>query len=169
MVGTSEQPFSSALTNTLPAQGREVLARPAAPEEAQKSPLWREGELLARYLLGRPTVPDVLVRYVQACERIFGRAQPSADLPLLRFVERHPWSLPYLDAVAGLLYRKGQFREKTLLMLALLETTPEHVEFFTPRTTSRLWLMLRLGWWGTRVVGKLLLGLLLYPLAKRAR
>lgn len=78
-------------------------------------------------------------------------------------------ALPFLDAATGLLNRQALLRNKILLMLGLLETTPEHVDFFTPRQCSRPRLVARLGWWVVRMAGKLLGGLILYPWAKRAR
>ena len=139
------------------------------PAERAASPLGHEGELFARYLLGGPTVPAVLARYVRACDLLFDDPAAPADAALVRFAVRHPWSLPFLDAAAGLLHRQALLRSKILLMLGLLEATPEHAEFFTPQPCSRLLVIARLGWWGVRTVVKVLGGLLLYPLAKRAQ
>src|SRR5207247_5969494 len=85
--------------------------------------LRKEGEAIARYLVGNAPPAPVLERYVQAHKTLFRGAPFPSDRSLVMFIRRHPWALPYLDGALGLLHPHSLLRNKILLMLALLETT----------------------------------------------
>lgn len=139
-----------------------------APTASAARPLYQEGTLLVRYLARREPVPELLDRYAHACDQIFGSDLEPADEALVTYVRRHPRSLPFLDAAAGILNPHAVLRGKVLLMLALLETTPEYVDLFTARPCTRLRLLGRLAVFGGTSVVKILIGLVLYQFAKRA-
>jgi len=126
-----------------------------------------EGRLLARYLLGREDVPaEAVERYEAACAALFG-APDAAGEATSRFVARCPWSLPFVDAAAGLLDPHSLLRKKLFLMLAILETIPELAPCFTPRSSSRFLVLLKLGSWALLGGFKALLGIPLYLIARR--
>ena len=86
---------------------------------------------------------------------------------MMEFLRRNPWALPCLDAVPGLLNPHSVLRKKLLLVVALLETAPEHADFFDPQPHSRISVLLRLFVWGCSSGLKGLVGLVLYPISRR--
>lgn len=127
-----------------------------------------EGRVLARYLLSTSEVsPAVIERYGAGCAILFDVPMGS-EARVLSFLARRPWSLPYLDAAAGLIAPDSLLRKKLFLMLAILETLPENALAFTPRPASRTRVILRLARWG--IVGglKALAGMPLLFLARRS-
>lgn len=127
-----------------------------------------EAAIFARYLLRAPAPPDVLERYRLAVERLFPDAPSARDRALLGFVTRHPWSVGALDTAAALLAPKSRLRQRLLLMAALLETTPDGAAEFLPREPGLGELAVRLPLIGLAAAGRLLLGLVLFPIAARA-
>ena len=128
-----------------------------------------EARLFSRYLVGREAPPEVLERYTEALDRLPLAPRDARDRSLLRFVRRHPWSLPLLDAALGVAWRDSPLRARLLLMLALLEATVEHAGDFLPQPGARFAVVARVaasaGLGALEIVG----GLLLLPLATRGR
>jgi len=128
-----------------------------------------EGRLLGRYLIGREVPQELLARYADAVERLPLRPGSESDAALLRFVRRHPWSLPWLDAGAGVARRDSALRGRLLLMLALLETSVDFADRFLPRPRSRASAVARVSALAGLGAVKILGGLVLWPLATRIR
>ena len=129
-----------------------------------------EGARFARYLLtGEEAVEEELARYEAGCEAVFSSSIDPGDAAVLRFAAERPWSLPYLDAACGVLDPQALLRKKLILLLAILETTTHHVDAFTPRPCPRWRALARLAGWGITGVFRAAIGVLLYPLARRAR
>ncbi len=129
----------------------------------------REGTVFARYLLGVDASPAVLRRYASACRNLSGEATSGHDQAVVQFIRRHPWSLPYLDAASGWLRRESLLRKRLLVMLSLLETTPEYADRFVSRPGPRGVVIVRIALWAASGILKLALGLLLYPVAGSTR
>jgi hypothetical protein len=125
--------------------------------------LW-ECRIIGNYLVGKPLPPELSQRYIDAHGILFP-SEAATDLSLVRFVRRYPWSLPFLDARLGFLKSDSLLRQKILLMTAILEATPEFTEFFLPNPMSRCKLFFCLIRYGVSAVTKLLIGLILFPLA----
>jgi hypothetical protein len=128
--------------------------------------LQKEAEILSRYLLGVAPAEEVTDRYLRASLELLATHPCPEDTAMMGYLRRHPWSLSLLDAACGILRPEGLLRKKLFLMAALLETTCEHFDFFTPRPSWWPVLLVRLGARGALSVLKLALGLLLYPIAK---
>jgi len=149
------------------------MSDPSTPPSPGHLDAREEGLLLARYLLGREApdaAPMAAARYAEGCARLF--AEPGAGAPddaLARFARRHHWSLPCLDAAAGLLTPRALLRQKLILMLAILETMPALADDFMPRPRPRWLLLLGLARAGAATALKTLAGMALLPLARRAR
>lgn len=93
----------------------------------------REARLFGRYLLDRDPPPELIDRYVAACDQLFGGETDTADAALLGYVDRHPHALPFLDAAAGVLRPGSLLRKKILLMAAIIEASVHHAgEFLAP-------------------------------------
>jgi hypothetical protein len=154
---------------------KEACTFPAEDGAGQPSgvELTEEGALLARYLLGGDEPgPEPLERYARACEKLFSGPYEPGDLAVLRLARHHRWTLPLLDAAAGVFEPHALLRKKLLLMLAILETMPAHLEHFTPRAWPARARWRLLAGIGMRAAGCLLqaaAGAALYPLARRAK
>ena len=131
--------------------------------------LQQEAMLMGRYLLDVDPSAALIQRYVDANQQLLSDKNTARDLAPLVFVRRHPWALPYVDAACGLLQPDALLRNKLLVMVAILEATPDHVAAFFPVTLSKPVFLLRLFGLGLSAGGKFALGCLLYPLAMRAR
>ena len=128
----------------------------------------REALIFARYLVGRPPPVAAVERYRAARRATFGDATATGD-PLLAFVRRHPWSVAPLDAVASLLQPGGSLHAAVLTMAAVLEASPEFADEFLPRSVSRPALAWQLVAGGFVTAVCVVAGLLLLPVARRAR
>ncbi len=129
----------------------------------------QEGLLLARYLLRTGGVPgEAIERFEAGCKTLFGGDESAEDSALCRFVTRRPWSLAYLDAALGLLRPQALLRKKLFLMLAILEAMPQNVAAFMPRPASPFVVVARLFALGFSSGIKAIVGVILYPFAKRS-
>jgi hypothetical protein len=124
-----------------------------------------EAAIFARYLVRRAPSAAVVTRYHEAVQRLFPEGDGARDRALLAFVARHPWSVGSLDAAAALVAPGSRLRQRLLVMAALLETTPEGAAEFLPREPTLGALVVRLPVIGLGAVGRLLVGLVLFPIA----
>lgn len=123
----------------------------------------------SRYLIGADPPAALVARYGAASRVLFPDAATPGDRALLDFADAHPWSLAFLDAAAGLFRPESLLRKKMLLMLAILETTPEYAERFEPASPGTLGAVLRLGATGLVCVLEIALGALLLSVFVRPR
>jgi len=130
-----------------------------------------EGEAIAftRYLLGRTPPAELVARYSEASRVLFGAPASPADAAVLGFARRHPWSVGYLDAAAGLLRPAGLLRAKILVMSAILETSPAFADEFLPRSVPPFSLAVQLVVSGTAAVVRTAVGVALHAAAVRPR
>src|SRR5262245_14315091 len=134
----------------------------------RSDPLRREGAALARYILGRDAPEQAVARYGEGCRHLFAGHVGPADAAMLPLVLSQRWSLPCLDAAAGLLLPRSLLRQKLILMLAILETMPELADDFLPRERPRLGLVLGLVASGAATGLKTIMGMLILPVARWA-
>jgi hypothetical protein len=124
--------------------------------------LLEEAALFSRYILGRETTAEIQERYASGCRKLVcGEPRPQ-ESAALDFAVRHPWSLPLLDAATGLAAPESLLRKKLFVALAVLEATPEHADFFSPKPHAPLGVIGRLFLWGVSSVLKLSVGLPLF-------
>jgi NADH dehydrogenase len=119
--------------------------------------------ILARYLLDVELPRELQYRYAAACLKLLG---DQADVEW-RFVQRHTWALPFIDAGAGLLRPSSGVRQRVFLMAAILEATPLYADFFLaprPRVTHLLLAMILQG---MRYVVKVIVGIPIFMFARR--
>jgi hypothetical protein len=128
-----------------------------------------EARAFGRYLVGRLPAPEHIARYREAVGALLAEPISPRDTALLAFVRRHPWSLSFLDAAAGLLHRDAVLRSKLLVLAAILETSPAFADEFLPRSASLARLLSGLAVSGAAALGRLVVGLLLWPLAVRSQ
>jgi hypothetical protein len=104
--------------------------------------MWDEGALgdeahrFGAYLLGF-NPPGSSVRLYVAAMHALDLAIPDVDRNLLAFINRHGWSIGFVDA--GLAFRRPSsvIRTKLLTMSAILEVTPELANVFLPAFQPR--------------------------------
>jgi hypothetical protein len=127
------------------------------PAPAPTHALAAEAQALSCYLVGRPAAAHLATRYAAALAAALGVGSPMHD-PVGRFALSHRWSLPLLDAAAGVLAPHADLRRRLMVMAAVLETAPEHAYEFMPRSETRAgWIAVVVGH-GLLAAGKFLLG-----------
>jgi len=146
-----------------------VLSSAAVAPEAQGDPAASEAQIFARYLVGRMPPADLVERYRDASRAIWSAPAPPGEEALAAFVRRHPWAVGPLDAVTSVLHPSGQLRSKILTMAAVLEASPAFADEFLPRSVSRAALAWQLVAGGAAASVLALVGLVLLPIARRAR
>lgn len=125
--------------------------------------LLKEGADIVRYLTGTSPPVEILDRYVEAHKIVFSGEPSQAERSTVAFVRQHPEALPYIDAALGILHPHGLLRNKILLMLALLETTPHFADMFFPEPLSKGAAFIRIVAYGLRGILHTIIGLTLYP------
>jgi hypothetical protein len=126
-----------------------------------------ESVLIGRYMLGRQPPPELQERYVAAHRILFQDSAGSTPAPELRFIHRHPWALPLIDAGAGLLQPESIVRRKVFLMTAILEAAPIYADFFLQPRIGTVKFMCDLAWQSLRAGLKIVIGLPLFLWARR--
>jgi hypothetical protein len=138
-------------------------------EADQRERLISECKIITHYLVGRWPEEDLVLRYVEANQILLaGRADPI-DESILAFIRRRPRSLPYLDAALALLRRQAILRDKILLMLAILEATPQFTSAFLPEPLSKIGFLARMTGYGITSGIRFFIGTFLYPFAIKAK
>jgi hypothetical protein len=128
-----------------------------------------EARVFGRYLVGRLPPDELIERYAEANRVLFTEPADAADVAVVRFARRHPWSVPFLDAAAGLRRPGGLLRSKVLVMAAILETSPAFADEFLPHTVPSAALVLCVGVYGLLAVMQAAVGILLYAATARSR
>lgn len=91
-----------------------------------------EARSFARYLIGSGPEPEEVTRYRAA---VAARVALPPD-GVVRLALRLPVLIGALDAAAAILEPGHQLRQRLILMTAVLEASPAHVERFLPRRWS---------------------------------
>jgi len=131
--------------------------------------LINECHKITRYLLSQEPPQDLIQRYIEANSILFAGETPPSDRAILSFIHRNPWSLPYLDAASALFRPNSLLRNKILVMIAILEATPQFAEAFTPEPFSVPQFLWRMAGYGISSVLKFSIGVFIYPYAVNAR
>lgn len=114
--------------------------------------------MFGRYLLERDPPEELINRYIAASEQLFSDDTASGDAALLDFVDRHPHSLPFVDAAAGLMRPNSLLRKKILLMAAILEASVHHASEFLAPPPGRGRTLLSLAWYALSAGFKFVIG-----------
>jgi hypothetical protein len=104
--------------------------------------LTREGRVLGRYLAGARPPDHVLGRYAEAHARrpeLEVEGEPGLDRFLVRLARRGTLAARTADVFAARAAKAGSLRKKLVLMVALLECSPEsHSRIDRPRREGRV-------------------------------
>lgn len=90
--------------------------------------LRREAAWFARYLIDAEPSAGMVERYVRANATVLHDPPTPADEAVLAFVHRHPWSVGWLDAGTVFKREAPLLRRKLVVMMAIVEATPDHIE-----------------------------------------
>lgn len=131
--------------------------------------LIQECRVITHYLTGQAPPSDLIQRYQEANTTLLARINSPSDLAIVSFVGRNPWALPYLDAALAIVRRNSLLRYKILVMIAILEATPEFVHLFFPEPMSIPRFFWRVTGYGASSVLKLMVGCILYPFAVKMK
>lgn len=125
--------------------------------------------LITKYLVNQTPPAELIERYRAAHAKLLGDAGSERDLAIIAFTQKHPWSLRYIDAAVAVLRPNALLRKKILVMMAIVETAPHYVEYFIPKRTPLIKIILNMVWYGTATMCSFLIGVCIYPLAARLR
>ena len=129
--------------------------------------LKNESVLIAKYLIGSHLPKELSDRYVSANQELMKNFVPENTYAELDFILRHDWTLPFIDAAAGLLLPNSIVRKKVLLMAAILETSPFYASQFFQKPDSALKILIICAWNGFRSIFKLIIGIPILIVARR--
>jgi hypothetical protein len=132
---------------------------PSPPEDLEL-----EARRFAAYLVDQAPPPALIERYRRANELLLPEPPDAKDRALIGLVSARPSLLPLLDGAAGLVRPESLLRKKLLLMLALLETTPELAGWFEPPSRGAIGTIAGLVGQGTLGAVQLIGGILIWPL-----
>jgi len=125
-----------------------------------------EAILFGTYLVDRPPSEELIERYCRANHELFA-SDADDDRSVLAFAREHAWSVPMLDAAAGLTGQAPLLRKKLLVMTAILETTPDYVEQTEQQAVGLARLAWRLGAAGAKTAIHAATGLALLAALRR--
>lgn len=91
-----------------------------------------EANLIANYLIGMRPNDRVKARYEDAIHTLNVELD-GVDGRLWKIVTRFPFSFRIIDGGLAIVRPTSSIRRKVLIMLALLEASPEYCEYFLPR------------------------------------
>lgn len=121
--------------------------------------LRHEAVWFARYLIDAEPSDALIERYVRANTKVLHDAPTAGDEDILAFVHRHPWSVGWLDAGTAVMGDAPLLRKKLVVMMAILEATPDHIEATAPVENAGIALLVwRLGRAGAKAAVKLVVG-----------
>jgi len=120
-----------------------------------------------QYLLGCDPGQELAERYARAHAMLFTEPPSSSEVALIEFCRKHPRSVPYLDAAAGVFAPQSLLRKKLLVLSAVLETTPRFADRFLPEPSGTGTLVVKLTALIATAAFRFLVGAALWPLARR--
>ena len=103
--------------------------------QARESAFTSEAILLGRYLLSASPKQFVIERY---CEAVVKKkpAFGNDDIKLWTFLKKNTWAIGIIDAGLAIIKPQCGIRNKILLMLAIIEATPDYSHLFLPKNRS---------------------------------
>ncbi len=99
--------------------------------------LREEAIAIAKYLTGREPEEFIIDRYISGVHTKFSNMAETNDRAIESFIQKYPSALSCIDAASAILYPRRLLRKKILLMVAILETTPEYCGYFFPTRFSK--------------------------------
>jgi len=139
------------------------------PSVEEVKRLQKECLLITCYLVDEAPSQEIISRYIMGNSSLLSDPQLEEDLSILNFIRQFEWVLPFMDAACGILRPRSLLRKKILLMVAILEASPYYTNHFLPEVVSLSHFFFSMMRYGVQTGVKVVLGLCIYPIAKRAR
>ena len=95
----------------------------------------KEAKIIGRYLLGKEINNQPIALYKTAIEKHNFQPGPK-DHGLESFAFRYPVFFGFIDGGMALVNKQSLLRKKIFLMLAILETIPEHSDMYLSKERS---------------------------------
>lgn len=124
------------------------------------NPIREEAVTFARYLCGRTPPDEIVERYGSAVGALFTTPAPI-DRRIVAWAVQHPWALGSMDAACALLFPRNELRNRLLLMVGLLETTPPYCDEFFPSPFRASSFLLRSAFIAVRTAAAVVTGVLI--------
>jgi hypothetical protein len=128
--------------------------------------LRKEATLYTQYLINRHPSEEIIERYAHANRKLAIDSDIGPDASIVRFSLAHPWSIPFLDAAAGLLRPEALLRKKIYTMSAVLEASTKYTEHFLPSLQSSPAFIMQLVYSGLLALIKVLIGIPLWLIVR---
>lgn len=118
-----------------------------------------EAKILGYYLLKQQPDSSIIDLYKQAMERQLITLDEK-DRDILNFILKIPWSIGLIDSGLALLKPLSGVRKKIFIMLAIIEASPNHCNFFFTANRS-IFFLFTIVYVGCRSIIKAVLGSIL--------
>ncbi|MBI3502485.1 MAG: hypothetical protein HY063_11900 [Bacteroidetes bacterium] len=101
---------------------------------------FREAEILSHYLIHQSPSKKEKLLYADAMQKLNIHLSLEEEKKW-NFLMKNNWALPFADAALAVKNPSSTIRRKIFLMLAILEASPKHCEYFLPKKYSSLYLV----------------------------
>ncbi|MCW3125431.1 MAG: hypothetical protein JWO03_1089 [Bacteroidetes bacterium] len=102
-----------------------------------------EAQVLSRYLIGEKCSDQTVYHYTEAVQKMNAVLNES-QMKTWRSMLRSLFYLKLIDSGLALTNPQSPLRKRIFIMLALLESSPDHVRYFLPQERS-IWYLIPLG------------------------
>ena len=123
---------------------------------------FQEAEILSLYLIRQSPSEKEKILYAGAMQKL-NICLSSYEEKQWHFLMKNNWALPFADAALAVKDSSSSIRRKIFLMLAILEASPNHIEYFLPKKHSAFYLI-QLFFVGIRAITRRMFGFLLLKL-----
>lgn len=120
---------------------------------------FHEAEILSHYLIGESSSEKEKQLYADAQEKL-DVVLSSSEKKLWNFLMRNGWAIPLADAALAVKNPSSSIRRKIFIMLAILEASPNHCNYFLPEKRNLFYLM-KIFFVGTRAIARRIFGIIL--------
>lgn len=97
-----------------------------------------EVDVFAKYLVNKDVSKEIAERYVSSISQNTVELSP-VEKRTLYFVNKHSWSIKFIDSVHGLRQPHSELRRRLYILLATLEADPNSTELFLPKERKKIY------------------------------
>lgn len=127
------------------------------------STLLCEAEIFGKYLINQSPSQNIKLLFTKAA--LVDNSISVQDKKLLNFIIKNTWSIGLIDSGLAILNPKSEVRRRLYIMFAILESSPEHNDYFlTIKRRPLYFLIILLS--GIRSFIKSFLGILLVKIIR---
>jgi hypothetical protein len=101
--------------------------------------LTNQAKAYTKYLLNVEPDENTLSQYIGAMKKT--PELNDFDKHLLGLIDRHPWTLPSIDAVLPYVAPYSELRRRLYILFAILESNPTYTEYFLAQRRSPFYII----------------------------